>query len=91
MVKKSDRKPKGGKHNPIVIVTCCVLIIVGMVAVSVFINSKNIESDTREKMTTYLQKNIKRILLLRIQIWESSLSVCLVLGSLMPMRTVIKI
>lgn len=60
MVKKSDRKPKGGKHNPIVIVTCCVLIIVGMVAVSVFINSKNIESDTREKMTTYLQKKYKK-------------------------------
>ena len=91
MVKKSDRKPKGGKYNPMVMVTCCVLIIVGMVAVSVFINSKNIEFDTREKMTTYLQKNIKRILLLRIQIWESSLSVCLVRGSLMPMRTVIKI
>ena len=60
MVKKSDRKPKGGKYNPMVMVTCCVLIIVGMVAVSVFINSKNIESDTREKMTTYLQKKYKK-------------------------------
>ena len=60
MVKKSDRKPKGGKYNPMVMVTCCVLIIVGMVAVSVFINSNNIESDTREKMTTYLQKKYKK-------------------------------